>query len=439
MAPAYYAGGAAALAMDAAVRYLDYWVFIVGLPFAYLIHWAFTAQADRLSQEVERLRERVRAEEAQRLVAIGELAAGVAHEFNNILAGIRGRADLAQAMGTPEQYEKLVQTVQVATGRGAKICRNLLGFARPQDPQRTPIRIEEPVQMALAMAARELENSEIEVAQNYDTEGKWVHADTGQLEQVFLNLAINACHAMRQGGRLAIDASYVPEANGPGEVVVTVSDTGIGIRPGDLPRIFDPFFSTKRPGSGDQVGGTGLGLSVSQGIVNAHGGSLTVRSEVGVGTTFELRLAAHDEPIEEERHPRRVADSGPAEGAGRRVLLVEDEEAIRETIGEALKWKGYDVVMAGTASEAAGALGSTSFDVVVSDMLLPGGGGREVLRTTRELPDPPPVVLITGMSEEGLANELLKLGADACLQKPFGMFDFLQTLRTLLQDEDGES
>ncbi len=377
--------------------------------------------------------ERIRAEEAQRLAAVGELASGIAHEFNNILFGMSGRAELAQLWGTQEAYEQLIGTVLSGTDRAAKICNDLMSFARPLEPRREPIAIETPLDQALALAERELRNAQVVVTRRYETEGQHVHADAGQLEQVFLNLIINACHAMAKGGRLLLETAFIPQEDGPGQIVATVSDTGSGISAEDLPRIFEPFFTTKgRLGESD-VAGTGLGLSVAHGIVSAHGGTLNVHSELGVGTTFELRLPAYEGEEARASQPDKL-ELQPEAGAGRTVLVVEDEQEIRETVRALLGEEGYDVVAVATTDEALEALGRTQFDAVISDVLLPGAGGREVLAAARRLPNPPPVLLVSGRGEEELGRELIESGAAGLLRKPFGLGKLLEALQNVLGD-----
>ena len=373
--------------------------------------------------------ERRQVETAQRMAALGELAAGVAHEFNNILSAMLLRAQVAKRRGSREAHEELVEVVSAGAAHGAQVCENLSRFARPREPQLKPAMIETPIEAALSMAAHELENAQITVQRSYGSEGHAVYCDARQLEQVFLNLIINACHAMASGGTLAVETEYDADAGGTGEVVARVSDTGVGISRGDLPHIFEPFFTTKSRGADEKGGGTGLGLSVSHGIVSAHGGKLGVQSRMGVGTTFELRLAACEaatellEPLEVGGDPLRYERR-----IGLRALIAEDEAPIREALASLLSDEGYEVVTARDADEALGHLASADFDVVISDLVMPGGGGARVLAAVRQLPDRPAVMLVTGMLKADIAQQLSELGADAFLQKPFDAEDVLGAL-----------
>jgi CheY-like chemotaxis protein len=202
-----------------------------------------------------------------------------------------------------------------------------------------------------------------------------------------------------------------------------------------LSRIFEPYFTTKGVGGPGSPSGTGLGLSVSLGIVKAHGGVLDVRSEVGKGTSFELRLAAYRVPIEEAAavaEPRGITPAAEAR-ADRTILVIEDEEEIRGGIEALLTEAGYRVVTASDTAQGIEALTSGHYDAVVSDLIMPGGGGREIVTAARQLPNPPPVILITGMLEEDVAEELFALGAKDIVQKPFEISEVVEVLDDLFR------
>jgi len=376
--------------------------------------------------------EQERTAQAQRLSAIGHLAAGVAHEFNNLLAAMSGRAQLAQALGTPESYKALVNTVLTASERGAKICRNLTDFARPRKPQVQPVYLHRTLDAAVSMAAREIENRGILVKRDYRDTDHPALADSAQMEQVMLNLILNACQAMPEGGTLTLSTHFVPDEKG-GQVVATIRDTGVGIRPEDLPHSYEPFFTTRGPKSDGSAGGSGLGLSVSHGIVAAHGGSLTAHSTPGQGATFEVRLRAYPSDALPAAATTGRVRMGIAPGEGRHIVVAEDEAHVREVICCALQDAGYRVTAAGNADEAVAALQRDEVHAVVSDLVMPGGGGRRVLKAAANLPTPVPVLLITGMPPEPLLEEELRLaGARAYLAKPFGLDDLARALNRIL-------
>lgn len=254
--------------------------------------------------------ERKRAEDAQRLAAIGQLAAGVAHEFNNLLAGMMMWAERAEAVRTTAVYERLVEVVLRSTTRGAEISGSLATFARTRAPRREVVDVVAPLEAAVTVAAKQIGLAGIELVREYVSPMRLALADPDQLEQVFLNLIINACQAMPDGGRLTLAVTH--EGGAPGSVVTSLSDTGIGIPPENLPRVLEPFFTTKGLLGESDTPGVGLGLSVSHGIVTAHGGTIEITSQVGIGTTVRVSLSAHEGAV----RPPSEAGAGSPAGAG---------------------------------------------------------------------------------------------------------------------------
>lgn len=371
--------------------------------------------------------EREEVEQAQRMATVGTLAAGVAHEFNNIMGGMLGQAEM-NGNGCARCH-KLSQAVIRGVEHGSLICRDLLRFARPRPLARQSVAVEEPLEAALHMAERELRNADITVQRRYETHGWHVSADAAQLEQVFLNLIINACHAMPDGGALSAETSY----GGRGQIIVRVQDTGIGIAPENLQRVFEPFFTTKHEVGARVVSGSGLGLSVTMGIVHAHGGTLQAESTLGEGSCFTIRLAAcpADEAmsVTEEESPLTSQD---IQAPNYRVLLAEDDEAIRSTLQSLLELKGYQVRIAQNTAETLALLGEESFDLVISDYLMPGGGGREIIKALRDRETRPRMIMITGLADEELFRELTQSGVDRCLSKPFRLAVLLETIEDIL-------
>jgi len=379
-----------------------------------------------------------RADQAQRLASIGQLAAGVAHEFNNILGIMSGRAQLAQMKNNPEANAKLATAVLRGSARGADICKSLTSFARPSAPQREPVSVEQPISAALAMATRELQNAGVCVSRESRTAGRHIYADAGQMEQVFLNLIINACHAMPTGGELGIATEYVPAAATSGHITVTVADTGVGIPAEDLPHIFDPFFTTKGRLGDSDVPGTGLGLSVSHGILKAHRATVQAHSTPGAGATFVLRFEAHGVPDATEQESDQMNSEHIAQTAGA-VLVADDEEDIRDIVCDTLQANGYDTLSAATTDEALKLLSDTPVSLVICDLMMPGGGGRQVLASVASLPQPPPVIVVTGRSEEHIARELIELGATMYVAKPFGLAELVTAAQEAMGHEDPDA
>lgn len=383
---------------------------------------------------VEDTTERRQAEEAQRLAAVGQLAAGVAHEFNNLLAAMMMAAELALNRGVTGEHRALAELVIRSARRGRDISRNLIAFARPREPLFRPLCIADPIEAALALAGRHLEGARVTVRAPHDPSSPCLQGDPAQLEQVFLNLIINACQAMPAGGELRLTTRLEERPDAGGEIVVTVADTGTGIAPEHLPRIFEPFFTT-RHGTGDgDTPGSGLGLSVSHGIVTAHGGTIGVRSVPGAGTTFELRLPACEAPAEGSRPGKGVSTRAPEAGAGApRILLVEDEEDLREVIVPFLEALGYEVASARDTDEALLTLRTRAFDVVVTDLTMPGEGGARVVAAAGELAPSPAVIVMTGKVQQRDIDEVTALGARTYLEKPFGMRALVKAITDALE------
>jgi len=377
--------------------------------------------------------DRKRAEEAMRLASVGQLAAGVAHEFRNILAVMAGRAQMAQRHQTRESYGKLVDAVLAASERGARVVEGLTRFAVPHEPVRQLTPIELPLETALLLAGREMENQQVTLVRDYRATEELVWAEIGELQDVFLALIINACQAMPDGGVLTATTTVESDKEGRPQAVARLADTGVGIAPADLPRIFDPFYTTKGRLGASDVPGTGLGLSAAHGIISAHGGTISATSHLGEGACFEVRLAAHTPGAEapgEEPAAAGEPERGPQ--TGRAVLFVDDEEALRAIVHELLVSEGHDVVTAEDTDEALAQLAARRFDAVIADLMMPGAGGEAVLAAARELDPPPPVIVVTGKAEDGLFTRLQAAGAAACFSKPFALQDLLDTLNRLL-------
>lgn len=380
--------------------------------------------------------ERRQVERAERLAALGQLAAGVAHEFNNLLAAMILRAEMTDPNNSASTTE-LIHVVLKAAQRGAETCRNLMAFARPRAPRRGPVELERAVDAALRLAAHALENAQVQVTRDYRSGGRKVEGDAGQLEQVFLNLIINACHAM-SGAHIPEDRRYLhlsvseQEDAGATWLVAAVADTGPGIPAEDLPRIFEPFFTTKRD-SGEGAG-TGLGLPVSKGIVEAHGGHMEAFSRPGEGARFEVWLpaVASATPGAQGADRPGVSQSLLARLGGARVLVAEDDEQVRTLLVELLRGSGAQVTSAATTEAALSALSQGEYDLVLTDVMMPGGGGEKVLAAVRTSDRPVPVVVITGKADPALEQDMHDCGAAALLRKPFSASQVLQTVAELI-------
>ncbi len=410
---------------------------------SYLTSFYPVADADgkiaRIASFITETTDLKKAEASQRLAAVGQLAAGVAHEFNNILAGMMATAEMAEAIGSEAEYQRLVRAVLTSTAHGAAICRSLTAFARPKPPQRRPMYAEDAIDAALSLAGAQIEKAGVEVRLRYQSSPHSVHGDPALLEQVFLNVIINASHAMPGGGLLTVTTEFAPAGRGPGHVVVTITDSGVGISPADLPRVFEPFFTTKGLLGESDTPGTGLGLSVSHGILAAHSGSIAINSEEGIGTTVTIALPALSARAAGEGAEDKSATlhMNSATGAGRSVLVATDEVDLERAMRSLLERHGYTVVGVHDTRQAVEAMTAVTFDMIVSDLIMPGGGGRRIIEAAAALPTAPPVVIMTGRVEQHLLDDLRSAGAVCCLQKPFPLSEILTTALQVMPSADG--
>jgi two-component system, NtrC family, sensor kinase len=408
---------------------------IFGLPATALL-FLFLALALRRTQNLHaEAAKRLEAEEAlkhgQRLEALGQLTGGVAHDFNNLLTVIRASVDLLRRPHlTEERRQRYIEAISETVNRAAKLTAQLLAFARRQTLKPELFDVGENVQ-TLSEIIRTLTGASIEIVTRVPGGPCLVNADAGQFETALINMAVNARDAMGGEGRLTIAVRRVAEIPGPaphpkrrdGYVAVSVEDTGSGIPQDQLGRIFEPFFTTKEVGQG-----TGLGLSQVFGFTKQSGGEVTVDTLPGKGSTFTLYLpcAASDE------RPLQVApeEAPPVDGQGISVLVVEDNTEVGKFATDALAELGYDTTMVGNASHALEELESDAgrFDVVFSDVVMPGMTGIELAQEIRRRGFDVPVVLTSGYSH--VLSEQGTLGFEL-LQKPYSVEQLSRALRTV--------
>ncbi len=326
--------------------------------------------------------------QSQKMEAIGQLAGGIAHDFNNLLTAISGYTELARGqLEASDPISEMLCAVSKAADRAAALTRQLLAFSRKQPLCLAELGLNEVVSGMTDMLER-LIGADIELLTKFDEDLGKIEADTSQIEQVVMNLAVNARDAMSHGGRLTIstcmaDPDVVRRGENPEEcdrkyVCLRVTDTGMGMDSKTMAQIFEPFYTTKRPGVG-----TGLGLSVVNGIVEQHGGWVSVESEPERGTSFFVYLPvapeqSSDDGDESCATAETVSEAPPARGE--RILLVEDEDSVRAFATRALTDWGYDVVEAASAEEALVVLESdpSGFDIIFSDIVLAGRSGTQL-------------------------------------------------------------
>lgn len=360
-----------------------------------------------------------------KLAAVGQLAAGIAHDFNNIMATVVLYAQMsARDEGLPAKVRERMKTVNQQAQHATKLIRQILDFSRRTVLERRPLDLLPLLKEQVQLLERILPEN-IQVKLDYGRDEYTVRADLTGMQQMIMNLAVNARDAMPEGGELCLELrrmrvesrheAPLPEMDTGEWVYVIVSDTGSGISADSLPYIFDPFFTTKALGEG-----TGLGLAQVHGIVGSHEGAIDVESHVGEGTTFTIYLPALPvHPLDPTISVLEEAQALP-KGDGETILVVEDDVAVRGALVESLKLLDYRVREAANGHEALQVLDkcSTEISLILSDVVMPGMGGKALLYTLRERGLTVPVVMLTGHSVQGEMEELRTQGVADWLPKP---------------------
>ncbi|MGK2966423.1 MAG: ATP-binding protein [Tepidiformaceae bacterium] len=367
---------------------------------------------------------------SQKMEGVGRLASGVAHDFNNLLTAVMGYADLGAADAGPESpMGDTFLEIRKAAERGSSLTRQLLALGRPQahEGEARVVEVDSAVRDFEKLLHRVI-GADVALEIALAADGCAVMIDQGQLEQVILNLVVNARDAMPNGGRLWLETepTVVEETRNSvaagAYTVLRVRDEGVGMDAATLARIYEPFFTTKAPGTG-----TGLGLPTSYGIVTRAGGAIEVQSEVGRGTTFSVYLPT----VELAADPASHRETGPSDGGTETILIAEDESLIRDLVTRVLEASGYRVLV---ATESASAMRIAEeyrgpIDLLLSDIVMPGMNGPELARRVRAMRPACPVLLMSGYPEG------LRIGHEGdpldqpLLQKPFTRTELLKTVR----------
>jgi two-component system cell cycle sensor histidine kinase/response regulator CckA len=373
-------------------------------------------------------------QQAQKFEAVGTLAGGIAHDFNNLLMGIHGRTSLMKMDLVPSHaHVEHLEAVEEYVRSAADLTKQLLGFARGGKYEVKPIDINELLIESATMFGRT--KKEIRIHTKTQPRPLVTDVDRGQIDQVFLNLFVNAWQAMPDGGDLYLetksvvldDEDAVTHQVAPGPYVkVSIADTGIGMDDDTRLRIFDPFFTTKEKGRG-----TGLGLASAYGIINNHGGLITVNSEKGSGATFNIYL-----PLSHRQVVHETPMGGSLIKGSETVLLVDDEEMIL-SVGRAMLEKlGYHVFAANNGREAVELIAGMAdqIDLVILDLIMPGMDGGKTFDRIREIRPRMRVLLSSGYAISDQANDILKRGCNGFIQKPFDIKQLSEKVRKLLDD-----
>jgi len=373
---------------------------------------------------------------SQRMEAVGRLAGGVAHDFNNLLTVIIGRAQLLLDHVTDAKVRRDLDLIRDTGSRAAALTHQLLAFSRKQVLEPRVIDLKALVENAETLLMRVI-GEHIKLTVRSDQGLGTVKADPGQIEQVIMNLVVNSRDAMPQGGTITIETANVNLDESyskqhlevrPGRyVMLAVSDTGQGMDTETQAKIFEPFFTTK-----DKDRGTGLGLSTVYGIVQQSGGGIWVYSEPGQGTTFKIYLPRVDEPIETITQPQDKDARGTET-----ILVVEDEQAVRELVCEILELKGYTVLEAGSPHEAMSICDAHDrrIDLVITDVIMPGMNGTALAGRLRSRLPHVKIIYMSGYTDAGIVDSGLLASGHAFLQKPISAQSLARKVREVLQSE----
>jgi two-component system cell cycle sensor histidine kinase/response regulator CckA len=374
--------------------------------------------------------------QAQKMESLGTLAGGIAHDFNNLLTGVIGYAALLKRRLEPDSpLYRYADTIEKSGQRAAELTRQLLTFARTAALQFRLINLNEVARETAALLSRSLEK-QILLEMNLASDLRYVQADPVQMEQVLLNLCVNARDAMPEGGKLTISTrNRTPDTDKPDPrfenlpadcVILSIADTGHGMDAETCARIFDPFFTTKEPGKG-----TGLGLAMVYSIISQHNGRIIVESDVGTGTTFHLYLPASDQSATvkpEEAGDRFLRISG-------RVLVVDDEAGICDLMRDTLTGFGLIVYTVESGQEAVSFYRerASDIDLVIVDLMMPDMDGRETFWQLRANDPGAPILLMSGYSDDATVHALLRAGARGFLRKPWNRQELFAVVRQAME------
>jgi len=373
--------------------------------------------------------------QAQKMEAIGQLAGGIAHDFNNLLTVINGYGRfIADALGPGDALYSDAQEIVAAGERAASLTRQLLAFSRRQMLETTILSLNEVLSEMSSMLQR-LIGEQVKLDLRLGSDLWAVRADRGQVQQIVINLSINARDAMPEGGTLTLETANVEWSDVPpggqaevppgAYVMLAVSDTGYGMTPEVMGHLFEPFFTTKGPDRG-----TGLGLATIYGIVKQTGGSIDVSSEPYQGTTFRIYLPRSDETCEEDDTPNTAV----LPRGGETLLVVEDQDEVRRLTVRMLEHLGYRVLSGETPQDAlrAGEASDMTVDLVVTDVVMPGTSGRDVVDKLLGRYPEMRALYMSGHSEDAMAGGQAPDAGMALIRKPFTLDELARKVRAVL-------
>ena len=386
---------------------------------------------ERKKSEQERQQLEAQLRQAQKLEAIGTLAGGIAHDFNNILYAIQGYTELSMLdVEDNEEVSGYLREVTSAAGRASDLVKQILAFSRQTEQKMAPMQLQPIIKEVLKLLRSTLP-ANIEISSEIKNSDLLIHADPTQIHQILMNLCTNAFHAMQpQGGVLrvslnAVEVSKYSEINASAGhyLVLSVADSGVGMTQDVLDRMYEPYFTTKAPGQG-----SGLGLSVVHSIVKAHGGVVRAVSRPGEGTCFSVYLPVMAQAAEADS---KTTTDPIVQNRGGRVMIVDDEDAVRSINQRSLSWAGFEVTAFATGTEALEQFSknSAAYDVVVTDLSMPKMNGLEMAQQMRVIRPDLAIVLCTGYGSEAIQEKAAQAGIRIVIQKPTPIRTFISTVR----------
>jgi signal transduction histidine kinase/ActR/RegA family two-component response regulator len=450
----YFAGASAAAVIAALVTSIGFAAFVITLPIIAIVFLTYrtylknvetsAAQADQAEKHVKELshyiaeQERIQEQftQLEKLSALGELASGVAHDFNNTLAGILGRAQLLQRTNDPEKIQRGLDIIIKAAEDGAKTVKRIQDFARQRrDHDFELVSVDQILTDASEITRPRWKNC-AEAANIHISLDLQIHSnamvmgDDSELREMLVNMVFNAIDAMPQGGKLSLATNTIDDS-----VVITIGDTGVGMYPEIRSRIFDPFFTTKGKA------GLGLGLAVSFGIIRRHGGNIEVESNYGHGTEFRITLPLASvariglPTTHKQVNPGHSTVTKVPEPLPTKVLVVDDEDFVRELLKEILESEGCQVQVAESGAEALELFAALQFDCIFTDVGMPGMSGWELAQAVREQNKAIPIAVITGWGEAVGSDEQKAAGVDWVVAKPFTADRIAELVRDINQKQ----
>ncbi len=381
-------------------------------------HIAVVRDLTRQKELEEQLRQ------AQKMEAVGRLAGGIAHDFNNLLTAISGYSEFLIAGETDPRLQRHAEEIKKAASRAAALTGQLLAFSRRQVLQPRVLDLNAVVS-DMDMMLRRLIGEDVELVTMLDSELGAIRADPTQLEQVIVNLAVNAREAMPAGGSVTIETADLA-IDDERFVELRLTDTGVGMTEAERRQLFDPFFTTKE-------GGTGLGLATVYGIVEQSGGTIEVTSEPGMGSSFRILFPCVADRVDE---PAASSDGRAARAGDETVLLVEDEPVVRQLVAEILETNGYTVLQAadGPSVLELARRHSGDIDLLVTDVVMPGMSGPEVAQSVTAMRPGTHVLYMSGYTDSAIGHHGVLEPGIAFLQKPFSTHDLTRKVRALLDE-----